>query len=132
MGDFDDVKSVREIMQEKRAKAKTILQVKKSAQKEFLRDFLARNQEKFESCMNELAEYDPKTYVTVYKDLMKHMIPKQSEVSVTHGLDEDFKQLAALSLTKVKEGNELDVSRVEQIQDADYEELNDLANGTCD
>lgn len=132
MGDFDDVKSVREIMQEKRAKAKTILPVKKSAQKEFLRDFLARNQEKFESCMNELAEYDPKTYVTIYKDLMKHMIPKQSEVSVTHGLDEDFKQLAALSLTKVKEGNELDVSRVEQIQDADYEELNDLANGTRD
>lgn len=132
MGDFDDVKSVREIMQEKRAKAKTILPVKKSAQKEFLRDFLARNQEKFESCMNELAEYDPKTYVTVYKDLMKHMIPKQSEVSVTHGLDEDFKQLAALSLTKVKEGNELDVSRVEQIQDADYEELNDFANGTRD
>lgn len=132
MGDFDDVKSVREIMQEKRAKAKTILPVKKSAQKEFLRDFLARNQEKFESCMNELAEYDPKTYVTVYKDLMKHMIPKQSEVSVTHGLDEDFKQLAALSLTKVKEGNELDVSRVEQIQDADYEELNDLANGIRD
>ncbi len=132
MGDFDDVKSVREIMQEKRAKAKTILPVKKSAQKEFLRDFLARNQEKFESCMNELAEYDPKTYVTVYKDLMKHMIPKQSEVSVTHGLDEDFKQLAALSVTKVKEGNELDVSRVEQIQDADYEELNDLANGTRD
>lgn len=132
MGDFDDVKSVREIMLEKRAKAKTILPVKKSAQKEFLRDFLARNQEKFESCMNELAEYDPKTYVTVYKDLMKHMIPKQSEVSVTHGLDEDFKQLAALSLTKVKEGNELDVSRVEQIQDADYEELNDLANGTRD
>lgn len=132
MGDFADVKSVREIMQEKRAKAKTILPVKKSAQKEFLRDFLARNQEKFESCMNELAEYDPKTYVTVYKDLMKHMIPKQSEVSVTHGLDEDFKQLAALSVTKVKEGNELDVSRVEQIQDADYEELNDLANGTRD
>lgn len=132
MGDFDDVKSVREIMQEKRAKAKTILPVKKSAQKEFLRDFLARNQEKFESCMNELAEYDPKTYVTVYKDLMKHMVPKQSEVSVTHGLDEDFKQLAALSVTKVKEGNELDVSRVEQIQDADYEELNDLANGTRD
>ncbi len=132
MGDFDDVKNVREIMQEKRAKAKTILPVKKSAQKEFLRDFLARNQEKFESCMNELAEYDPKTYVTIYKDLMKHMIPKQSEVSVTHGLDEDFKQLAALSVTKVKDGNELDVSRVEQIQDADYEELNDLANGTCD
>ena len=132
MGEFDDIKSVREIMQEKREKAKKILPVSKSAQKEYIRDFLARNQEKFEECMNELAQYDPKTYVTIYAQLTKHMIPKQSEMSVTHGLDEDFKQLAALSLTKVKEGNELDVSRVEQIQDADYEELNDLANGTRD
>ena len=132
MGEFDDIKSVREIMQEKREKAKKILPVSKSAQKEFIRDFLARHQDKFEECMDQLAEYDPKTYVTIYANLTKHMIPKQSEVSVTHGLDEDFKQLAALSVTKVKEGNELDVSRVEQIQDADYEELNDLANGTRD
>ncbi len=130
MGDFDDIKTVREIMQDKKEKAKKILPVKKSAQKEFLRDFLARHQEKFEDCMNQLAEYDPKTYATIYKDLMKHMIPKQSEVSVTHGLDEDFKQLAALSVTKVKDGNELDISKVEQIQDADFEELSDFANGT--
>lgn len=130
MGDFEDIKTVREIMQEKREKAKNILPVKKSAQKEFLRDFLSRHQEKFEDCMNQLAEYDPKTYVTIYKDLMKHMIPKQSEVSVTHGLDEDFKQLAALSVTKVGSNNELDVSKVEQIRDADFEELNELADGT--
>ncbi len=130
MGDFEDIKTVREIMQEKREKAKNILPVKKSAQKEFLRDFLSRHQEKFEDCMNQLAEYDPKTYVTIYKDLMKHMIPKQSEVSVTHGLDEDFKQLAALSMTKVGSNNELDVSKVEQIRDADFEELNELADGT--
>lgn len=130
MGDFEDIKTVREIMQEKREKAKNILPVKKSAQKEFLRDFLSRHQEKFEDCMNQLAEYDPKTYVTIYKDLMKHMIPKQSEVSVTHGLDEDFKQLAALSMTKVGSNNELDVSKVEQIRDVDFEELNELADGT--
>lgn len=129
MGDFDNIKTVREIMQEKREKAKNILPVKKSAQKEFLRDFLSRHQEKFEDCMNQLAEYDPKTYATIYKDLMKHMIPKQSEVSVTHGLDEDFKQLAALSMTKVSNNNELDVSKVEQIRDADFEELNELADG---
>ena len=60
---------------------------------------------------------------------MKHMIPKQSEVSVTHGLDEDFKQLAALSMTKVGENNEIDVSKVPDIKDADFEELQSLADG---
>lgn len=122
--------TVGELKREKAEKAKKILPVRKSAQKEFLRDFLARHQEKFEEKMDELSEYDPKTYCTIYKDLMKHMIPKQSEVSVTHGLDEDFKQLAALSMTKVGDGQNLEVSQVAQIQDADYEELNDLAHGT--
>ena len=97
MEDYSDIKTVREVMAEKREKAKRILPATKSAQKEFLRDFLARHQEKFEDCMNQLAEYDPKTYATIYKDLMKHMIPKQSEVSVTHGLDEDFKQLERIT-----------------------------------
>ena len=79
--------------------------------------------------MDELAEYDPKTYCTIYKDLMKHMIPKQSEVSVTHGLDEDFKQLAAMGMTKVSNDKTLDMESVPKIQDADFEELNDLADG---
>ena len=129
MEDYSDIKTVREVMAEKREKAKRILPATKSAQKEFLRDFLARHQEKFEDCMNQLAEYDPKTYATIYKDLMKHMIPKQSEVSVTHGLDEDFKQLAALSMTKGGENNEIDVSKVPEIKDADFEELQSLADG---
>lgn len=127
--DFSDVKSVREIMKEKREKAKKILPVKKSAQKEFIRDYLARNQEKFEECMNQLAEYDPKTFATIYKDLTKHMIPKQSEVSVTHGLDEDFKELMALSKTKVDESNLLDVSRTPDILDTDFEEIKELEDG---
>lgn len=122
MGEFDNIKTVKEIMQEKREKAKKILPVSKSAQKEFIRDFLARNQEKFEECMDQLAEYDPKTYATIYKDLTKHMIPKQSEVSVTHGLDEDFKQLAALCRTKTDD-NALDVTQMPQIMDADFEEI---------
>lgn len=127
--DFSDVKSVREVMREKREKAKKILPVKKSAQKEFIRDYLARNQEKFEECMNQLAEYDPKTFATIYKDLTKHMIPKQSEVSVTHGLDEDFKELMALSKTKVDESNLLDVSRTPDILDTDFEEIKELEDG---
>lgn len=129
MDDFD-FQTVRELKREKAEKAKKILPVKKSAQKEFLRDFLARHQEKFEMKMDELSEYDPKTYCTIYKDLMKHMIPKQSEVSVTHGLDEDFKQLAAMGMTKINSDKQIEMSSVEQIQDADFVELNDFANGT--
>lgn len=135
MGEFDDIKSVREIMQEKREKAKKILPVSKSAQKEYIRDFLARNQEKFEECMNQLAEYDPKTYVTIYAQLTKHMIPKQSEMSVTHGLDDDFKQLMALGMTTVEdedEVNALDIRKAPEIQDAEFEELNDWVDGSSD
>lgn len=126
--EYDEFKSVREFQKEKKEKAKTILPTRKSAQKEYIRDFLARNQEKFEECMDQLAEYDPKTYVTIYKDLTKHMIPKQSEVSVTHGLDEDFKQLAALAQTKT-DNNALDVTQVPQIMDADFEEIKELGDG---
>jgi hypothetical protein len=126
--EYDEFKSVREFQKEKKEKAKTILPARKSAQKEYIRDFLARNQEKFEECMDKLAEYDPKTYVTIYKDLTKHMIPKQSEVSVTHGLDEDFKQLAALAQTKT-DNNALDVTQVPQIMDADFEEIKELGDG---
>lgn len=135
MGEFDDIKSVREIMQEKREKAKKILPVSKSAQKEFIRDFLARHQDKFEDCMNQLAEYDPKTYVTIYANLTKHMIPKQSEVSVTHGLDDDFKQLMALGMTTVEDEDEvnvLDIRKAPEIQDAEFEELNDWVDGSSD
>lgn len=135
MDEFSDFKSVREINSEKKEKAKSLLPSKKSAQKEYLRDFLARNQEKFEICMDQLAEYDPKTYATIYKDLMKHMIPKQSEVSVSHGLDEDFKQLMALGMTTVEDDEEgvnvIDVRSAPKITDADFEELNDLADGSC-
>lgn len=135
MGEFDDIKSVREIMQEKREKAKKILPVSKSAQKEYIRDFLARNQEKFEECMNQLAECDPKTYVTIYAQLTKHMIPKQSEMSVTHGLDDDFKQLMALGMTTVEDEDEvnvLDIRKAPEIQDAEFEELDNWVDGTSD
>ena len=129
MGEFDNIKTVAEIKHDKREKAKKILPVSKSAQKEYIRDFLARNQEKFEECMNQLAEYDPKTYVTIYAQLTKHMIPKQSEMSVTHGLDEDFKQLAAMGRIKT-DNNALDVTTMPQIMDADFEEIKELGDGT--
>lgn len=127
--DISELKSVRENRKERAEKAKRILPVKKSAQKEFIRDFLSRNQEKFEECMNQLAEYDPKTYVTIYKDLSKHMIPKQSEVSVTHGLDQDFKELMALSTTKIEGREVVGISNIPEIQDTDFVELKEFENG---
>lgn len=127
--DLTELKSVRQSRAERAEKARQILPMNKSAQKEYIRDFLARNQEKFEECMNQLAEYDPKTFVTIYKDLSKHMIPKQSEVSVTHGLDQDFKELAALSVTKIEGRDVVGISSVPEIQDTDFEELKELENG---
>lgn len=128
--EYDDLKTVKEVLQEKREKAKQALPVRKSAQKEFLRDFLSRHQDKFEDCMNQLAEYDPKTYVNIYKDLMKHIIPKQSEVSVTHGLDKDFQDLVALGMTKVDDAKGLEIQHSNIIHDADFVELKDFADGT--
>lgn len=127
--DLTELKSVRQSRAERAEKARQILPINKSAQKEYIRDFLARNQEKFEECMNQLSEYDPKTFVTIYKDLSKHMIPKQSEVSVTHGLDQDFKELAALSVTKIEGRDVVGISSVPEIQDTDFEELKGLENG---
>ena len=127
--ELTELKSVRQSRAERAEKARQILPINKSAQKEYIRDFLARNQEKFEECMNQLAEYDPKTFVTIYKDLSKHMIPKQSEVSVTHGLDQDFKELAALSVTKIEGRDVVGISSVPEIQDTDFEELKELENG---
>ena len=127
--DLTELKSVRQSRAERAEKARQILPINKSAQKEYIRDFLSRNQEKFEECMNQLAEYDPKTFVTIYKDLSKHMIPKQSEVSVTHGLDQDFKELAALSVTKIEGRDVVGISSVPEIQDTDFEELKELENG---
>lgn len=128
--DMSTFKTVREVMEEKKKRINSILPAKRSAQKEFIRDWLARKQDKFEECMDQLAEYDPKTFATIYKDLTKHMIPKQSEVSVTHGLDEDFKQLAAMSMTKISSEKQIDLESVQQIHDADFEELKCLDNGT--
>ena len=127
--DLTELKSVRQSRAERAEKARQMLPINKSAQEEYIRDFLARNQEKFEECMNQLAEYDPKTFVTIYKDLSKHMIPKQSEVSVTHGLDQDFKELAALSVTKIEGRDVVGISSVPEIQDTDFEELKELENG---
>ena len=61
---------------------KKLLPKGKKAQKEFIRDLLSRNQEKFEELFEELAEHDPRAWLLLYHDMQKHVVPKQSQVNV--------------------------------------------------
>lgn len=79
---------------------KQMLPVGKRAQKEFIRDLLAKNQEKFEELFDEMAEHDPKAWLMLYQDMQKHIVPKQSQVNVAVGINKDFRDLQALAITK--------------------------------
>lgn len=102
---------------------KKLLPKGKKAQKEFIRDLLSRNQEKFEELFEELAEHDPKAWLLLYHDMQKHVVPKQSQVNVSVGINKDFQELVALSTTKTDDPLAIGAEPVPKIEDADYEEL---------
>ena len=102
---------------------KKLLPKGKKAQKEFIRDLLSRNQEKFEELFEELAEHDPKAWLLLYHDMQKHVVPKQSQVNVSVGINKDFQELVALSTTKTDDPLAIGTEPVPKIEDADYEEL---------
>ena len=95
----------------------------KKAQKEFIRDLLSKNQEKFEELFEELADHDPKAWLLLYHDMQKHVVPKQSQVDVSVGINKDFQELVALSTTKTDDPLAIGAEPVPKIEDADYEEL---------
>lgn len=102
---------------------KKLLPKGKKAQKEFIRDLLSKNQEKFEELFEELAEHDPKAWLLLYHDMQKHVVPKQSQVNVSVGINKDFQELVALSTTKTDDTLAIGAEPVPKIEDADYEEL---------
>lgn len=102
---------------------KKLLPKGEKAQKEFIRDLLSKNQEKFEELFEELAEHDPKAWLLLYHDMQKHMVPKQSQVNVSVGINKDFQELVALSTTKTDDPLAIGAEPVPKIEDADYEEL---------
>lgn len=102
---------------------KKLLPKGKKAQKEFIRDLLSKNQEKFEELFEELAEHDPKAWLLLYHDMQKHVVPKQSQVNVSVGINKDFQELVALSTTKTDDPLAIGAEPVPKIEDADYEEL---------
>ncbi len=112
----DDLLTIKE-------RKKQILPSGKRAQKEFIRDLLAKNQEKFEELFEEMAEHDPKAWLYLYQDMQKHIVPKQSQVNVAVGINKDFRDLQALACTKTDDPLSLGATPVQMIEDADFQEL---------
>ena len=102
---------------------KKLLPAGRKAQKEFIRDLLSTNQEKFEEMFSELAEHDPKAWLLLYHDMQKHVVPKQSQLNVSVGINKDFQELQALSTTKTDDPLAIGANPVPRIEDADFEEL---------
>lgn len=102
---------------------KKLLPAGRKAQKEFIRDLLSTNQEKFEELFSELAEHDPKEWLLLYHDMQKHVVPKQSQLNVSVGINKDFQELQALSTTKTDDPLAIGANPVPRIEDADFEEL---------
>lgn len=73
------------------------------AQKEFAREFLAGNQERFEKVMDEIFENDPRLYARLYLDLHKHTVPSDKNVNVNVGINKDFLELQAMARTNIKQ-----------------------------
>ena len=76
-----------------------------------------------EELFEELAEHDPKAWLLLYHDMQKHVVPKQSQVNVSVGINKDFQELVALSTTKTDDPLAIGAESVPKIEDADYEEL---------
>lgn len=102
---------------------KKLLPAGRKAQKEFIRDLLSTNQEKFEELFSELAEHDPKAWLLLYHDMQKHVVPKQSQLNVSVGINKDFQELQVLSTTKTDDPLAIGANPVPRIEDADFEEL---------
>lgn len=102
---------------------KKLLPAGRKAQKEFIRDLLSTNQEKFEELFSELAEHDPKAWLLLYHDMQKHVVPKQSQLNVSVGINKDFQELQALATTKTDDPLAIGANPVPRIEDADFEEL---------
>lgn len=75
----------------------------KQAQKEFAREFLNNNQERFVQVMDEIFENDPRLYAKLYLDLHKHTVPTDKNINVNVGINKDFQELQAMARTNVKQ-----------------------------
>lgn len=69
----------------------------KKAQKEFLREALAERQEDFLRLLDECKIQDPRFFLKIYTELSKTIMPKETKLDVTVGINRDFDELKAMS-----------------------------------
>ena len=87
----------------------------KQLQKEFMKEWLADNQDEFTKAMNDLREKDVRLWAKLYLESMKFTVPKTSVLDIKHGISKDFEKLMMLGKSTSKE--------VKQETFAEYEEV---------
>lgn len=69
----------------------------KKAQKEFLLEALADRQDEFLRLLDECKIQDPRFFLKIYTELSKTVMPKETKMDVTIGINRDFDELKAMS-----------------------------------
>lgn len=86
-------------------------------QKEFIKEWLADQQDEFVETMAMMRERDPRLWLKLYVENAKLVIPKQSNLNVRHGFDKDFEKVMMLGKSTSKEPMKLEVfSEYEEMQ----------------
>lgn len=101
------------------------------AMKEFMGDVLMNHQEDFERIFDTLKEENPRRWVELYIDMMKHVIPKQSSVNVNVGINKDYRELLLMANTVSKpkelQGKEYDaLAQLPDLSEADFDDMEEL------
>lgn len=96
--------------------------------KEFMGDILMQHQEDFAIVFDTLKEENPRRWVELYIDMMKHVIPKQSSVNVNVGINKDYRELLLMANTVSKpkelQGKEYDaLTELPDLSEADFDEM---------
>lgn len=104
----------------------------KKIQKEFVRGWLGDNQEKFEAAMEKIYEHDPRTWAKLYIEHEKLVIPKATNVNVTHGMSRDMEELMLMGKTAGKPiGIEASDNSLSLGNYTEYEELKEFDVDSC-
>lgn len=104
----------------------------KKIQKEFIKGWLGDNQEKFETAMEKIYEHDPRTWAKLYIEHERLIIPKATNVNVTHGMSRDMEELMLMGKTA---SNPVAIEAKDKVLElgnyTEYEELKGFDVDSC-
>ena len=89
----------------------------KQLQKEFMKEWLADNQEEFTKAMNDLREKDVRLWAKLYLESMKFTVPKTSVLDIKHGISKDFEKLMMLGKSTSKEVKQETFTEYEEVRE---------------